>query len=82
MTTKNEVRKASWLSIDEAAAILGVRVITLRRAVERNARRNPDGGVTSATDGVRARKFGRRWRVALDPQWLEPLTKMGPSPSA
>ena len=62
-----------WLSIDQAAAILGVSVVTLRRAVERNARRASDRCTTSAIDGVRARKFGRRWRVALDTQWLEPL---------
>jgi hypothetical protein len=76
------MQKASWLSIDEAAAILGLRVITLRRAVERNARRGPDGCVTSAADGVQARKFGRRWRVALDSQWLEPLTRSGQDPSS
>jgi hypothetical protein len=67
------ISRVRWQSIDEAAAILGVPVVTLRRAIERNARRASDGSVTSAIDGVRARKFGCRWRIALDPQWLEPL---------
>jgi hypothetical protein len=45
----------------------------LGRAIERNARRGADGSVLSKTDGVHARKFGRRWRVVLDAQWLTPL---------
>ena len=64
---------ARWLRLDEAAAILGVPIVTLRRAIERNARRGADGSVLSKTDGVHARKFGRRWRVVLDAHWLAPL---------
>jgi hypothetical protein len=83
MTNTNVKQAGHWLSIEEAAAILNVRVVTLRRAVERCATRGADGCVASAIDGVRARKFGRRWRVALDAQWLHPLrSARGTSPSS
>jgi hypothetical protein len=60
---------ASWMRIDEAARILAVRVVTLRRAIDRNARRDSTGCIDAAFDGVRARKLGRHWRVLLDPCW-------------
>jgi hypothetical protein len=60
------------MSVEAAADILAVSVVTLRRALERAARRRPEGGVEAAVDGVRGRKFGRVWRVALDQGWLEP----------
>lgn len=65
---------ATWLSVSEAAAILGVKEITLRRTLERNSRRRPDGSTTASVDGVQARKFQRQWRVSLDRTWLEPGT--------
>ena len=68
-------RATSWLGTDEAAAILGVRELTLRRSLERNARRLPDGSIAAKVDGVSARKFGRRWRVVLDALWLEPTQR-------
>lgn len=55
--------------LDETARILGIDRVTLRRAVERNARRDAAGHVLSEFDGVRARKLGRQWRVLLDPCW-------------
>ncbi|MCC7540537.1 MAG: hypothetical protein IT379_30250 [Deltaproteobacteria bacterium] len=61
-----------WVSVAEAAAVLGVPVITLRRSFERNARRQPDGGIAAELDGVRAKKFGRQWRVWLSPSWTDP----------
>jgi len=60
-----------WMSVAEASATLGVREVTLRRTLERHARRRPDGSVTASVDGVHARKFQRQWRVALDRTWLE-----------
>jgi len=62
---------ALWMSTDEAAAILGVPVVTLRRAIERGARRLPNGVCESILPdhGVRARKFGRNWRVQLEAGW-------------
>lgn len=68
---------ALWIGVAEAAEILGVPIITLRRAIERNARRGADGTVTAKADGVFARKFQRRWRVTLDPVWLEPHAHAG-----
>jgi hypothetical protein len=64
------VTRTRWLGVDEAARILGVPVLTLRRALERSARRDRHGCVHAEVVGVRARRFGRRWRVWLD--WLEP----------
>jgi hypothetical protein len=59
-----------WLRVDEAAEVLGVEVITLRRAIERHARRDADGGgIQAHFDGLRARKLGRHWRVLLGPEW-------------
>jgi hypothetical protein len=61
------------MSVDEAATILGVPTISLRRAIERNARRRPDSTIEAKADGYTARKLGRRWRVALDAGWTSPL---------
>jgi len=63
----------SWMGLDRAAAIIGAEVVTLRRAVERNSRRTPSGTIEAAFDGVRARKFGRKWKVTLDASWLNPF---------
>jgi hypothetical protein len=60
-----------WMSVDEAAAILGVPTVTFRRAIERNARKRPDGGIDAKIDGVTARKWGRLWRVLLDADWMK-----------
>jgi len=59
----------TWLRINDAAAILGMEVVTLRRAIERNARLDPEGRMHADFDGVRARKIGRHWRVFLAPCW-------------
>jgi hypothetical protein len=44
----------------------------LRKALERRAVRGTDGAIEAAADGVRARKFGRRWRVQFSPEWGSP----------
>jgi hypothetical protein len=41
----------------------------LRRSIECHAVRAPDGGIESNIDGVRARKFGRLWRVQFSARW-------------
>jgi hypothetical protein len=63
---------ASWMTIDQAAALLSFQVVTLRRLFERKARPTPDGGTVARVDGMTARKIGRLWRVWLDPGWLTP----------
>lgn len=59
-----------WLSVANAADILDLTPTALRRTLERRAVRSPDGSVEADLDGVRARKFGRLWRVFLDEGWL------------
>lgn len=68
-----KLARATWMSIDEAARLIGVVTITLRRGIERNARRRADGSVEARFDGITARKCGRLWRVALDPAWTKPM---------
>jgi hypothetical protein len=64
-----ERRPTGWLRLEEAARLLGVESVTLRRAIDRHARRDADGRTFSEFDGVRARKLGRQWRIVLDPCW-------------
>lgn len=59
-----------WVSIQTAAEYLDMSPDALRRALERRAVRAPDGGVEADIDGVRARKFGRTWRIAFSERWL------------
>lgn len=59
-----------WVAIQTAAEYLDMSPDALRRALERRAVRAPDGGVEANIDGVRARKFGRTWRVAFSERWL------------
>jgi hypothetical protein len=41
----------------------------LRKTLERRAVRAADGATEAALDGVRARKFGRLWRVRFSEAW-------------
>lgn len=68
----NPTVSPGWMNVDQAAAVLDILPITLRRSIERNARRGPNGTVEAKVDGIHARKFGRRWRVALDDAWRRP----------
>ncbi|TKC98600.1 hypothetical protein [Polyangium fumosum] len=58
-----------WVSIKTAADFLDMSPDALRRSIERHAVRAPDGGIESNIDGVRARKFGRLWRVQFSSRW-------------
>jgi hypothetical protein len=62
-----------WLSVQSAADILGLSAAALRKSLDRRAIRSPDGGIEAELDGVRGRKLGRLWRVALSPAWSEPV---------
>ncbi len=62
-----------WMSVEDAAMILGLPVITLRRTIERNARKAADGTIEAKVDGIVAKKCGGRlWRVFLDASWTRP----------
>ncbi len=63
-----------WLSVQSAADLLGLTAAALRKSLDRRAVRSPDGGVEADLDGVRGRKLGRLWRVALSAAWTLPLT--------
>lgn len=67
-----------WISLPSAADVLGLTADALRKTLDRRARKVADGGVEAEIDGVRARKLGRLWRVALGPAWCTP----SPSDSA
>jgi len=64
--------RATWMTVEQAAAFLGLKTVMLRRSLERNARVAPDGGTVAHADGITARKFGRLWRVWLGPGWVSP----------
>jgi hypothetical protein len=59
-----------WVSVNSAAEFLDMSPDALRRTIERRAVRASDGGIEANVDGVRARKFGRTWRVAFSERWL------------
>jgi hypothetical protein len=64
------VSKAHWISISEAGAALGMSEEALRKRLNRAARiRGSDGVTEIVTDGIRARKIGRSWRVQLSKGW-------------
>jgi hypothetical protein len=65
---------ANWTNVREAARVLGFATVSLRRAIERNARRAADGGTVAAFDGIVARKCGRTWRVRLGEAWTAAQT--------
>jgi hypothetical protein len=52
------------MTVAMAAEVLGVSAGALRRALQRAA-----GTGEVSFDGVRARKLGARWRVALSSDW-------------
>jgi hypothetical protein len=63
------------MTVDQAASFLSIPIVTLRRSLERNARKQPGGSTISHIDGITARKLGRLWRVWLDAEWLRQAPK-------
>ena len=63
-----------WVPLERAAAFLGMNTSALRNALERRATRAADGGTEASLDGVRARKFGRLWRVKFSEAWCGPVS--------
>jgi hypothetical protein len=58
-----------WMSIADAAAIVGYEAVSLRRAILRHAGPAGDGAREAAFDGIIARKLAGTWRVALSASW-------------
>ena len=58
-----------WYTVREAAEVLGLTPEALRKQLERRQARTADGGTEAEIDGVRARKFGRLWRVSFGSGW-------------
>lgn len=71
MKQNNQQEAVRWLAIEAAAQVLGLQVVTLRRTLERNARKGPAGTIEAKVDGIVGRKFGRQWRVWLG-DWSAP----------
>lgn len=63
-----------WLTVERAAAYLGMNAGALRKTLERRSTRGPDGVTEAIMDGVRARKFGRLWRVRFSEAWGSPCS--------
>ena len=63
---------ARWISTAEAAGVLGIDEVTLRRKCDRGARKTLDGAIEASFDGIRARKLGRLWRLLLGAGWSDP----------
>jgi hypothetical protein len=77
----NALASARWYTLLEAARLLSFSPAALRRRLERRARRTPDGGTEAEVDGVKARKFGNRWRVSFNTAWAVPIqASRRPSP--
>ncbi len=72
-TTNGQPHPVHWYTVPVAAEILSLPAVTLRRRIQRYARRTPDGTV-STFDGITARKIGGQWRVWLGNWAMETAT--------
>lgn len=72
MSARSQPLPLRWTSLRLAAAFLDLTPGGLRKTLERRAVRAADGGTEATIDGVRARKFGRLWRVMFTERWLSP----------
>lgn len=71
-----------WLSLPEAATARSVAAATLRKALDRRAKRVGGGVVEAVAFGLRGRKLGGRWRVTLGEIWQEPRDSYRPRDAA
>lgn len=67
----DKVVARAWVSIEVAAGVLGITPDALRKSIDRRAKKMADGGIEAHVDGLRARKFGRRWKVQRDGVWFD-----------
>lgn len=72
MSARERSPPGAWMGTERAAAFLGMPAVTLRRQLERSARRGEDGAIVARLDGITARKLGRSWRVWLGAGWVSP----------
>jgi len=67
----NDIRKLScWVSLPTAAEHLGESQTGLRKKLDRASKLGEDGVVEAHLEGLRARKFGKLWKIRLDRGWL------------
>ncbi len=69
MKPNGTTNASRWVTTRLAARYLDMTEDALRRTLERHAHRGTDGVVSVEVDGIRARRFGRRWRVAFSDAW-------------
>lgn len=67
--------RALWLGIQRAAELLDEDPESLRKKLERAAKRTPEGHIESEIDGVRGRKFARLWKVQLPLGWASQVSR-------
>jgi hypothetical protein len=60
-----------WYKLNDSAERLATSVDALRRQFERRAHKAPDGVTEAVIDGVRARKFGKQWKVTFGERWTD-----------
>jgi hypothetical protein len=67
----SEVRKpSSWVSLARAAEFLDESPTGFRKKLDRASSLDEDGLVHATLPGLRARKFGKLWKVRFDRGWL------------
>jgi hypothetical protein len=72
-TNANRRAAGEWTTVERAAVFLGFAPVSLRRALDRAARKRADGSIVAQLEGVVGRKLGRAWRVWLDAKWRNPM---------
>ena len=68
-TRRRTIEHGDWKPLPKQADVLGTTPSALRRKVERVAQQSPKGTKLVAFDGIYARKFAGRWKVALGEDW-------------
>ena len=67
----SEIKKpSSWVSLARAAEILDESPSGLRKKLDRASSRDEHGLVHAELAGLKARKFGKLWKIRLDRGWL------------
>lgn len=67
--TARSTGQPTWLGIPRAAELLDEEPESLRKKLERVARKGADGQIESDLSGLRGRKLGRLWKVQIPAGW-------------